>query len=59
MLVRAVILLWCAERAVRAGFEPDGFVRSRVFYLPETVLESGSVAFVFSIRFSSLTYFLS
>ena len=37
------MLLWCAERAVRAGFEPDGFVRSRVFYLPETVLESGCV----------------
>jgi hypothetical protein len=52
------VLLWCAERAVRAGFEPDGFVRSRVFYLPETVLEAGCMAAVFSIRFSSLTYFL-
>jgi hypothetical protein len=52
------VLLWCAERAVRAGFEPDGFVRSRVFYQPETVLESGCMAAVFSIRFSSLTFFL-
>ena len=53
------VLLWCADRAVRAGFELDGFVRSRVFYLPETVREAGCMAFVFSIRFSSLTYLLS